>query len=256
MHNWRIVDDVYLYDGSIEGLLTIVNKCLENKTIPRDIKTDETYEADLLTIPIFIETNLSESKLIYNRFARISKDILYNVHTSLLSSNKDKEIIILKYLIYALKYGSKINEMKSSKWVIAIDKLRKQVKWEAHRLSGFVRFRLIAKNILYSEIEPDHNVVEFLTKHFMDRLPNERWIIYDKKRGLAAMYSNKQYEIYSLSNLEVDNCENEPLEQEYEDMWKSFYESITIKERTNRRCQLNHMPKKYWKNMLEMRDKL
>ena len=35
-----------------------------------------------------------------------------------------------------------------------------------------------------------------------------------------------------------------------------FHKTIGIKERENRRCQQNFMPKKYWKNMLEMENEI
>ena len=35
---------------------------------------------------------------------------------------------------------------------------------------------------------------------------------------------------------------------------KKLEHTISPKERENRKCQMNHMPKKYWKNMLEMSD--
>ena len=39
-------------------------------------------------------------------------------------------------------------------------------------------------------------------------------------------------------------------------MWKSFYDTIGIKERNNERCRMNFMPKKYWKYIVEMSDKI
>ena len=48
-------------------------------------------------------------------------------------------------------------------------------------------------------------------------------------------------------NLELSNdelfCEN---------LWKEFFNTIGIKERKNLKCQMNFMPKKYWKNIIEM----
>ena len=39
-----------------------------------------------------------------------------------------------------------------------------------------------------------------------------------------------------------------------EELWKSFFKTVAIKERLNKKCQQNFMPKKYWKNILEMED--
>ena len=37
----------------------------------------------------------------------------------------------------------------------------------------------------------------------------------------------------------------------YQNLWKAFHKSIAIKERTNERLQMQHMPKKYWDNLIE-----
>ena len=37
-----------------------------------------------------------------------------------------------------------------------------------------------------------------------------------------------------------------------EKLWKEFFNTIGIKERKNLKCQKNFMPKKYWKNIIEM----
>jgi probable DNA metabolism protein len=42
-------------------------------------------------------------------------------------------------------------------------------------------------------------------------------------------------------------------EKEYQDLWKKYFETIAIKERTNPRCQKNFMPVRYWKNLTELR---
>ena len=41
-------------------------------------------------------------------------------------------------------------------------------------------------------------------------------------------------------------------EKKYEDLWKTFFKTIGIKERENKKCQMNFMPKKYWSNIIEM----
>jgi len=50
--------------------------------------------------------------------------------------------------------------------------------------------------------------------------------------------------------------EYEKEELDIEDLWKTFFQTIAIEERKNERCQKSFMPKKYWKYMIEMEDKL
>ncbi|HHY78438.1 MAG TPA: DUF4130 domain-containing protein, partial [Clostridiales bacterium] len=39
----------------------------------------------------------------------------------------------------------------------------------------------------------------------------------------------------------------------YQELWKRYFESITIKNRLNPKLQANFMPKRYWKYLVEMK---
>jgi len=48
MHNWTNLDVIYIYDGSFEGLLTIVFKCFEEKAVPKNIVIADNINNNLL----------------------------------------------------------------------------------------------------------------------------------------------------------------------------------------------------------------
>ena len=37
----------------------------------------------------------------------------------------------------------------------------------------------------------------------------------------------------------------------FQNLWKCFYNTISIKERKNPRLQMQYMPKKYWQDLIE-----
>lgn len=37
----------------------------------------------------------------------------------------------------------------------------------------------------------------------------------------------------------------------YQELWKLFFNTIAIRERTNPKCQMQFMPKKYWQDLIE-----
>ncbi|MEG2653524.1 MAG: DUF4130 domain-containing protein, partial [Ruthenibacterium sp.] len=39
-------------------------------------------------------------------------------------------------------------------------------------------------------------------------------------------------------------------------LWQRFYQTISIAARENPKCRMTHMPKRYWENMLEVREEL
>lgn len=88
----------------------------------------------------------------------------------------------------------------------------------------------------------------------MKRFPTQNIILHDKNRSLAFLYNcqNKNdYEIILVpENFEINSFSQE--EQQFQKLWKTFFKTISIKERTNSRLQIQYMPKKYWKDLVEM----
>ncbi len=250
MHNWTIVDYIYIYDGTIDGLLTIVYDCMKKKQVPRFVYIEKDYIPNLIDQVLFIQSDvIKANKMIDAIRYKVSEMTLYYVYVVFLSGKIEKSNFIVRYLIYAFKYGKNINYMKSLDCIIDLHHYHRQVKGEAHLLSGFLRFKELSNHVLYAKIEPDNDVLHLLADHFEERLKNEIWMIHDAKRSKIALYNRKEYVIVDADNLDLSAFET--TEDEYMKLWKQYFKNISIKERENKRCQMHFMPKKYWKNMLE-----
>ncbi len=246
---------IYIYDGTFEGLLTIVYKTLEEKQIPLNIIKGDNWKTNLFEIYEHIESDCNKSdKILKYILKKISNLSLYNAYNTFLSNKDDKEITILYYLINGFKFGSKIDTLRNLNCVIRVQKYCNSVKKEVHRLKGFLRFKTIKGNILYSEFEPDNDILELIVPHFKKRLKNEKWAIIDIKRKKGAFYNGSELKILDTSNFDLNNVVNDLDENNYQDLWKRFISSVNINERKNLRCQVNFMPKRYWKYMSEVKN--
>lgn len=252
MYHWAIVDCTYLYDGSMEGLLTVAYQCFKDKQVPKNIVTIDTYVGNLFDEPITFTTNLNKATQLLEEIERKTSDLtMYYIYTAYLSSNPHKANAIVRYLVYAFKYGKNINYMKSLESVIEIRDLYRSVMGEAHRFYGFLRFRELSNTFLYAEYESDHDILQYLGNHFSKRLKQEIWMIHDKKRSQVALYNRKEFVIVDATTLDISSLETSE-EDKYLVLWKDYFKNISIKERENKRCQMNFMPKKYWKHMPEV----
>ena len=74
--------------------------------------------------------------------------------------------------------------------------------------------------------------------------------------NLLCIYDKKQSYLVSEDEFKLLNLNLSKTEKEIEILWQEFYKTIGIKERKNDRCRMNFMPKKYWKNILEVSDEL
>ncbi len=250
MSNWKLVNQVYLYDGTFHGFLTLIFDCYASKTLPQKIASQTTYCHNFLDRTLFIETNSEKSDRV---FAGIEKLIgytaLYNTYYAFLSNEKEKEIYLLKYLCDGFEIGPKINNRLTLSYVFKVMRMKKRCFGECHRLKGLLRFQEVGNQLYYASIHPDNNILEPLGHHFIHRFPTQDFIIHDKIRNLCFLYHNEQYKIVDATMLKIPAISEE--EQKYQELWKTFFKTIAIADRKNPKCQMQYMPKKYWKDLIE-----
>ncbi len=240
----------YLYDGSFEGLLTIVFNSYISQTIPLKILVESNYQPNLLDQVQQISTDFIKSERIFHGIVQnISYNTLYQNYYAFLAQDSRKEMAILQYLLHGFRIGPKIDTMLSLDYVFTVQALRKRMLGESHRLKGLLRFQEVGPNLYYASIHPDNNVLENLGQHFVRRLSNQNFLIHDKNREICFVYDTKQYQILPSTKLVIPPITEE--EKYYQQLWKTFFKTIAIPERKNARLQMQYMPKKYWQDLVE-----
>ena len=250
MSNWKLVNKTYLYDGSFDGLLTVVFDSYQTKTLPQKIENESLYTPNFLDNTTTIVTNHEKASRVLTGINNlIGYDGVYYSYYAFLCNQKNKEINILKYLCNGFDIGPKINNMLTVSYVFQVISMQKKALSECHKLKGLLRFQEIRENLCYSSIHPTHNILEPLGHHFMKRMPNMNFIIHDKNRNLFYIYGNSSYKIIYNENAKIPEISAE--ERKYQELWKLFFNTIAIPERKNPRCQMQFMPKKYWQDLIE-----
>lgn len=240
----------YIYDGSFDGFLSVIYHCYYDRS-PECIERDSIYDFNILYEDKVVETDMGKSNKVYAAITqKISEDTLIHVYQGFLSEAPGIELKLFKYVQIGFKIGSKVNDLLTDETIREVQKYSSKVAFEAHRFLGLIRFQEF-KGILYAAIEPSYNILELLGNHFKARLTNEKWIIHDVKRKMGIVYENNQWVLRDLKFEKLESTEEEELF--YQNLWKTFHKSIAIKERTNERLQMQHMPKKYWNNLIEMK---
>jgi len=247
------MNDIYIYDNNFNCLLNLISNLLKNNIKPHNIKNTN-YNSNLLDNIIYLK--IAEINLINIYYKLLGSENFKVVYYVFLSNNDNKELIIYYYLLNFIKYKEKVKYMRNLKCVSEAQKISKQVSRENHRFKGFTRFKELKNKILYAEIAPDNNILELVSIHFKNRLKNEYWIIKDTKREIISIYDKNSFYILSENEFKILDIEFSNDEKSVEDLWKSFYKNVGIKERINKRCRMNFMPKKYWKNLIEVSDEL
>ena len=257
---------ILLCDGTPEGIFTAIYDgfCIKNKRYGRDgknyndnIQICVTFEYTIDMFAEYVQVKTDSKKAFSTADAirdKIGEQAYNMVIAALCHYSDERGTVIFGFLIRGFKMGAKICNMLSDQYVIRMVELARKTGNEAHYFKEFVRFKDMGET-LYSVIEPKCDVLPLIGEHFSDRFPCENWIIYDRKKRTAALH--KRYGGWMIvSGNEINgeylekSYENEG---EYERMWKAFFSALSIKERTNKKCQNNNIPKWYRSNMVEFK---
>ena len=239
---------IYLYDGSFNSLIILIANLLYKSIVPKDIKSEDNYIPSLLDTPAYI--NLENEKELYETLKRrLSLNVYKIIYYVYLSSDERKELIIYYFIKNALKYNNQILGRRNLNCVNEALKLAKYVSREAHKLKGFLRFKLMKNNFYYAEYESTNNVILILALHFKNRLKNENFLIKDVKREIYAFYDTKELIFLNKEDIIKLNLDLSMEEENIEKLWKTFFNTIGIK-----KVQMNFMPKKYWDYIIEMEE--
>jgi probable DNA metabolism protein len=246
-------DVIFVYDGSLEGFLCCVHESVYTKQIPFAIFNEDEAQPSLLE-NIYIETDLTKAqKVRHSIIGRLTPRAMDLVETVFLSCLEQREIAILNFLLFAYRTGPKTAEMLGHPVVAKLLTAEKHLFGECHLLLGFVRFSDYGGK-LASVITPKNFVLPFIARHFISRFSQEDFLIYDKTHKVALVYQNRKAQLLAVDSLEISAADE--TEQTYRELWKQFYNTIAIKERFNPKCRMTHIPKRYWENMVEMKDLL
>lgn len=241
---------IYMHDNSFEGILTCIHEAYYRSLKPHRIMPECNLQHNILDKYIRIETDSDRAGKVYNAIiSKISYESLQMLYHVYLSETPDAGTLIYNYLKMGFRVGSQVDLYLSNNNVLNVHKISRRVGHEVHILTGFIRFRMVCDNTYYAPLEPDSNVVALLAPHFAERLADQRWIIHDIKRGLAAVYDLNTWMMVDADNNELFQTDSKDLK--YSQLWKEFFSTIAISSRTNPKLQKNLMPVRYWKHLTE-----
>ena len=173
--------------------------------------------------------------------------------------------------------------------VLAVRNTCRRVLHEQLRMKQFIRFQKAKDGTYLAVVSPDHNVLPLIIDHFQDRFNDQPWLIYDAKRHYGYYYSPSSISptLSSEGRETADACDTPLLGGEnrggairvtfedetsvpfdltdgklnadvlssddtlFQQLWRTYFKAICIRERINPRKQLSDMPRRYWKYMTE-----
>ena len=255
--------NLFVYDGTFEGLLCCVFESYERKQIPEKVVSTQLLSHGLFDFEISITTESQKAarvwKSLQNKLSPYNKQLPFH---AFLYGKEEIDQTIFNFIRFVFDTPPDVDRDYANPDVLRIKQIKRKVTIEAMRTIQFVRFQKTADNIYFAALSPDFDVLPLATQHFLDRYKDQQWIIYDLKRDYGIYYDlNDVKEItldtkqFSLLTGGINDHVMEEGEASYQAYWQQYVKAVTIRERLNLKQQLRSMPRRYWKYLPEMKKK-
>jgi len=261
---------VYTFDGTMDGLLTAVFDAFALKEQPEEL-LGEGEPLPLFCDRVYkVHTDEEKARRVWAGLEkRLSREAMKMISVSWLSELRELNQPLFQYICKIFRLGN-IAKNFADPDVLAVTNIARRVLHEQLRMKQFIRFQKAKDGTYLAVVSPDHNVLPIITDHFQDRFNDQPWLIYDAKRHYGYYYSlpstpsptsggetvrvtfeNESTVPFDLSNGQLNAEVLSADDQLLQDLWRTYFKAICIRERMNPRKQLSDMPRRYWKYMTE-----
>lgn len=264
----------YVYDGSVEGLLSAIFTAAaahdREADIVRDGEVQVRLDQDIIPVP----TDYAHARRIQRTLVCAhGSEAFEDVYLAALSDDPDVPLIIQRFVMYALQMQNPCRhcarkatcdrpcQMPQTSSLLSdignplVWQLQKTVRAvinERHRLLQFLRFEHRENDVWFARCNPNASVVPLLMRHFADRFNTERFVIYDEVHSLSGIYDGHTISYVKSTEINVPPAAAE--EAQAQEAWRRYWHSITIAQRYNPELQRQFMPKRFWRNITETQE--
>jgi len=249
---------LFLYDGTYEGLLSAIFERYRLHLEASGFMPEEDFHGDLFESPLVVATNIAHAERVKAGLIRkTSGPAATMLYRAFHSEHPEVEMLIYRFIRLAMASTHNIEENFIEPCVLKLNQLNKQIGREVHRMHAFVRFQQATDGLFVAVVEPDFNVLPLIGDHFAKRYAAQRWVIYDSRRHYGLYYDTHTTEYVTFpaeGHLRLRQQVKDALsaaEDQYQMLWKDYFDSVNIPERRNLKLHLQHVPKRYWKYLTE-----
>ncbi len=242
---------ILIYDGSFDGFLSCIFLIYDQKIIDPTIRKASQTNNQMFTLTEEVITEEHKARRVWKGFKEKTNAAQQrDFFKVFLSEIKGVENTLLKYMkhIFAKRYS--LSTDFSNKDVLKINQVAQMVQREKHRMEAFIRFRLTNDDLYVATVTPDFNVLPLIAHHFKDYYTNHKWLLFDTTRKYGIYYDLVSVEIITFDNINTLFSKKNK-ESGLQELWNTNYKSANITSRKNIKPHLQHLPKQYWKYLIE-----
>ncbi len=250
---------IFQYDRTFDGMLTVVFDAYARRSFPQVIQgTDE-------PLPLFYDevhpviTDEAKADRVWKALEKkLSKDALSCLTVSYLSELPELDLHLFRYICKNIDSPVSLENNLADDDILFVTNTFRKVLYERLRMMQFIRFQKAADGTYFGIMEPQYNVLPLAIAHFKDRFADQPFVLYDKRRHYGYYYD--QHEVTQVTFDEslphfVTGKLDESLmaddEKLFQELWRTYFKAVCIRDRLNPRKQRKDMPVRYWKYLTE-----
>jgi probable DNA metabolism protein len=253
---------ILTYDGSFAGLLSAVFEAYRLKATVTDLIAQDCYRQQLFADAIPVETDDKRADRIIRGLQQRSGNaqIIELLRHAFLTETEGVERLIYHFIRRQMEVrGMDVSQDAGDDKIRKLLRLKQQMGREVHRMHAFTRFQLTPDGMYVGLVNPDFNCLPLIGDHFAARYPAMEWLIYDTTRHYGLHWNNrtKRAEFITLGEQQDGRLRHlsaemlETGEEEYQQLWQTYFKAVDIPERQNMKLHLQHVPRRYWKYLTE-----
>lgn len=255
--------EIYVFDGSLEGILTSIFECYSRKSDIVKLVASANYQPDVFQESYTVISDPEKANRVWNGLKqKLDAKRMRTLYTSYLSEQAQTFQDLFDFMRYIIDNPKGASENYGNASVLAVSQMDRKVHREKHRMEAFIRFQQTADGIFYAHIDPDFNVLPLISDHFRKRYADQRWIIFDLKRKYGLYFDLEKVEEITFDFTQtMSSAVNvlpsqilDPKEELYSLLWKDYFKSTNIPARKNMKLHIQHVPKRYWKYLSEKQE--
>lgn len=245
----------YEYDGTLEGLLCAIFETYVRHEIPIDITPKGCTQLRLdQTIHEVVTDNTIACRVRGGIVRTCGAEVYDAVRDASLSDEANKGSIVCSFVRYSMAVQRNTLSELAHPQVEPFIRLRRAVLRERHYMMQFLRFEELEGGIWFARCNPQAYVVPLLMDWFCARFNTQPFIIYDEVHNVAGVYQGNDWFLVQSDVLELPQRTKH--EVSMAQAWHAFYQSVSVEARFNPELRRGFMPKRLWRNISEVSDRL
>ena len=250
---------ILIFDGSLEGLLTAVFEVFERKLRAVTLIEEYRFLPSAFDDTLTIASDSGKANRVWKGLQKsLSKDAFQDFYRCYLAEQNVPAQVLLDFACHVFNNpGTSVEKNYGDENVLKISQVSKKVGREKHRFEAFVRFKTTTDGIYFATVEPDFNILPLIISHFKKRYADQKWVIYDLRRNYGIFYDLKTVSTVVIERNELkeklkqENQTPDSDEMQFQKLWQTYFKSTNIESRKNTKLHLQHVPKRYWKYLVE-----